>query len=93
MPPICSSGALDDINKETCTLYVPAAGMNAYKIADQWKEFFHCTSIETGIKGLGADDVTETKRYNLDGTRLAAPQKGINIVRMSDGTTRKVRAK
>ena len=28
-------------------------------------------------------------RYNLDGSRLSSPQKGINIIRQSDGTTRK----
>ena len=29
-------------------------------------------------------------RYSLDGRRLSAPQRGLNIVRMADGTTRKV---
>ena len=29
-------------------------------------------------------------RYNLDGRRLSSPTKGINIIRQSDGTTRKV---
>ena len=29
-------------------------------------------------------------RYNLDGRKLTYPQKGINIIRQSDGTTRKV---
>ena len=33
---------------------------------------------------------TETARYATDGTRLAAPKSGVNIVKMSDGTTRKV---
>ncbi len=36
------------------------------------------------------DNATEVARYSLDGTRLSAPTKGINIVKMSDGTTRKV---
>ena len=34
--------------------------------------------------------VSEVARYSLDGRKLSAPQKGINILRMSDGTTRKV---
>ncbi len=93
MPPTCENGALDGINKETCILYVPAAGMNAYKTTEVWKEFFHYTSIETGIKGMKADNTAEMERFSLDGTRLTAPQKGINIVRMSDGTTRKVMVK
>ncbi len=36
------------------------------------------------------ENVTEVARYALDGTRLSAPTKGINIVKMSDGTTKKV---
>lgn len=35
-------------------------------------------------------DATETARYTLDGKRISTPQRGINIVRMSDGTTKKV---
>lgn len=33
---------------------------------------------------------TATAYYTIDGKRLTAPQRGINLVRMSDGTTRKV---
>ena len=32
----------------------------------------------------------EVARYALDGRMLASPQKGINIIRLSDGTTRKL---
>lgn len=45
----------------------------------------------TGISNVeNASDVYEVARYTVDGKRIAAPQKGINIVRMSDGSTRKV---
>lgn len=37
-----------------------------------------------------AADATEIARYSIDGTMLSAPAKGINIIKMSDGTTRKV---
>ena len=40
IPPICSTQALDDINKWNCELYVPGTSVSAYKAADQWKEFF-----------------------------------------------------
>ena len=36
---------------------------------------------------------TEQERYSLDGRRLNSPKKGINIIRMSDGTTKKVLVK
>ena len=39
-PPVCASQALDDLNRWTCTLHVPAISANAYSNADQWKEFF-----------------------------------------------------
>ena len=34
--------------------------------------------------------VTETARYDLNGRKQTTPQRGINIIRFSDGTTRKV---
>ena len=30
------------------------------------------------------------KSFSIDGKRLSQPQKGLNILKMSDGTTRKV---
>lgn len=44
----------------------------------------------TGINNAEASDAVEVARYTLDGKLLAAPAKGINIVKMSDGTTKKV---
>ena len=31
--------------------------------------------------------------FSLDGKKLSAPQKGINVVKMSDGTSKKVLVK
>ena len=44
----------------------------------------------TNINNFSADKNNITGYYTLDGKRLDAPQKGVNIIRMSDGTTRKV---
>ena len=46
----------------------------------------------TGIQKpvITTGEVKEVARYAIDGTQLNAPAKGINIVKMSDGTTRKV---
>ena len=44
----------------------------------------------SGVEALPADDITVVARYALDGREIAQPQKGLNIVKMSDGTTRKV---
>ncbi|MBR6030798.1 MAG: hypothetical protein IKP36_02425 [Bacteroidaceae bacterium] len=51
------------------------------------------TAIEdygTGISTVSSKEDTPEARYSLDGRKLQTPQKGINIIRMSDGTTRKV---
>lgn len=46
---------------------------------------------ETAILGVdGTLQPVPSKYYTLDGKQLSAPQKGLNLVKMSDGTTRKV---
>ena len=44
----------------------------------------------TGIEGVKTSSTAIEEYYTLDGKRLKAPQKGVNIIRMSDGTTKKV---
>lgn len=41
----------------------------------------------TGINGISTADATVVARYAADGTRLSAPQKGLNIVKLSNGKT------
>ena len=49
---------------------------------------------ETAILGVDASGkVYEKQYYSLDGKKLSAPQKGINVVKMSDGTSKKVLVK
>lgn len=48
----------------------------------------------TGINGVADNGETmEVARYSLDGVKLSAPQKGLNIVKLSDGRTMKVMVK
>ena len=65
--------------------------------ADGWKD---CVNIEevdvTAIETVAAESVSNadiTDIYDLNGRRRDALQPGINIVKMSDGTTKKVVAK
>ena len=44
----------------------------------------------TGIAGISANAARETMRMSIDGRRLLKPERGINIVRYSDGSVRKV---
>ena len=64
-------------------------------VTDMWVNNANITRVlsgETGINGIvnGGEDVKEVARYSIDGTRIYAPVKGINIIKMSDGTTKKV---
>ena len=64
-------------------LFVPGNGLCAYEISD--------TTV-SGIEDcmLENSDVVEEARYDIHGRLLSQPSRGINIIKMSDGTVRKV---
>ena len=93
-PPTCGSQALDDINKWECTLLVPDGFVEAYQAAPQWKEFFFIEIDPDAINDVMADEgEKEGICYDAQGRMIGMPQKGINIIRYSDGTSRKVLVK
>ena len=50
--------------------------------------------MSSGINGVvNGKQLTEVARYTIDGVKLTAPQQGLNIVKMSDGSTIKVMVK
>ena len=45
----------------------------------------------TGIENINkTTDNAEVARYTLDGRRISNVQRGLNIVRMANGTTKKI---
>ena len=72
VPPICGIQALDDINKWTCELFIPDSSIDAYKAADQWKEFFFITTE--------IEDVDD----NLSGIKISHTGDGIVIFGAED---------
>ena len=44
----------------------------------------------TGIGRTNDSTATKVARYDANGNLLAAPAKGLNIVRYSDGTVKKI---
>ena len=44
----------------------------------------------SSVATVGKDNAREVDRYNLAGQRVDASHRGVTIVRMSDGTARKV---
>ena len=92
-PPVCGTQALDDINKWNCTLTVPVGHIADYQAADQWKDFFFIEEGSAGIHQNRSNNARTVRQYDVNGNRLAAPQHGINIIKSSDGTTKKVLVK
>ena len=80
------------VDKKNCTLYVPQGTETDYFLADVWGDFENIVEFDaTGIdKTTTSTDVEEVSRFSADGQRLAVPVKGLNIVKYSDGTARKV---
>ena len=73
------------------TLYVPKGTKNAYQNS-RWCYCKEIIEMETsGIDSVILNpDAMEVSRYSADGQRLAVPVKGLNIVKYSDGSARKV---
>ena len=73
------------------TLYVPKGTKNAYQNS-RWCYCKEIIEMETsGIDSVILNpDAKEVSRYSVNGQRLAVPVKGLNIVKYSDGSARKV---
>ena len=87
IPPTCGAGVFNEISSYA-QLKVPENSISAYKSANVWKDFY---SIVAGITDVVADEdnATEVARYDANGRLLSKPAHGINIIKMSDGSTRK----
>ncbi len=93
-PPVCDSYAFYGVDKTECTVYVPYGSYDAYATADTWKDFFNIVEFDpAGISAVDTSSATIAGYYTLDGKALAAPQKGINVVRYTNGTTAKILCK
>ena len=75
-----------------CILYVPKGTYDDYWLSDFGNYFENIVEFEaTGIdKTTTSTDVEEVSRYSVNGQRLVGPTKGLNIVKYSDGSVKKV---
>ena len=78
-----------DANK--CTVYVPKGTYADYR-SSEFGYFENIVEFDaTGIdKTKTSTDVKEVSRYSVNGQRLVGPTKGLNIVKYSDGSIKKV---
>ena len=90
VPPICASDAFYRLNKSKCKLTVPKNSLDAYKQADQWKDFLLIEGSTTlGITNTVYNNSGLADVYTIDGTKrlskastdeINALPKGVYIV-------------
>lgn len=90
--PKIDSNAFKGVDAKKCTVYVPMGTRDDYCASDFGDYFENIVEFEaTGIdKTTTSTDVEEVARYSVNGQRLSAPTKGLNIVKYSDGSVKKV---
>ena len=86
------ASSFNNVDREKCTLYVPEGTSDEYSKASVWSSFTHIKEYApTGIAGpVLSAGVKEVSRYSLNGQQLSSPYKGVNIVKYSDGSVRKI---
>ena len=74
-----------------CILYVPKGTYDDYWLSN-FGYFENIVEFDaTGVdKTTTSTDVKEVSRYSVNGQRLVGPTKGLNIVKYSDGSVKKV---
>ena len=90
---------LSSSNFDNTVLYVPEASLEAYKADTKFGALAangrdNIKSLEDYIAGVGTlgedEGVTVVARYDIAGRQLTTPIKGVNIVKYSNGTIKKV---
>ena len=79
-------------DEKNCTVYVPKGTGDAYFRSAEFGYFYNIVEFDAaGIDKVATSaNVKEVSRYSANGQRLSAPAKGLNIVKYSDGSVKKV---
>ena len=91
-PPRAEISCFEGIDKQSCTLYVPRGTYMDYFLAEGWGDFQNIVEFDaTGINQVDLScDPKSVDYYNVNGMKMTKPTKGLNILKMSDGTYKKV---
>ena len=91
VPPTCDN-PFNDALYHKATLYVPQESLGVYRTARCWNGFLNIQGVDAaGINDINANESDgQNMYYDINGRRSATPHLGVNIVRYSDGSARKV---
>ena len=77
IPPTCEYtkkglGVFDGVDKQTCKLLVPKESIEAYKAADQWRDFTLISEYDS-VDDISVDTQNAVYEvYNLQGVRVGS---------------------
>jgi len=92
-PPVIQSNTFSQETYTTATLKVPVGCQTIYWLHPYWENFGKIEEIDTsGINNIIANEDNDAieQIYTIDGKPIDVIQRGLNIIRMKDGTTKKV---
>ena len=97
-PPTLRTSGFETSTYESATLHVPIGSVEDYSTASEWQNFStivdDLVTADIGSVKAEADDAFPVGYYSLSGQRIDDPAKDeVIIIRMSDGTSRKVLVK
>ena len=83
--------AFENTPIEKDTLYVVDELINAYRMTSPWSRFGTILGFEEAV-GINAivSNTTKAQIYDMQGNRLDNVHKGVNIIRMKNGKTKKI---
>ncbi len=70
-------------------VHVPANRLDDYKASDKWNKFTLVANSTSNVEPVKVNNAKVVARYSIDGKQLSKAQKGLNLVKMSDGTVKK----
>lgn len=92
-PPSCESGFSSQSYINTI-VNVPPGSLSLYQNTAPWNNFWNLKEdnhLSAGIDNASTTfNAEELTRYTINGQKISAPSKGLNIIRYNDGSVKKV---
>lgn len=87
--PSTAADAFENTPIDKATLYVADGLVDVYKLVMPWNGFGTIVGLSTGINSVIIDS-EDAMIFDMQGNRLDNVRKGVNIIRMRDGKTKKM---